>query len=203
MPDSDDGIAAAVPLNGKEQPVVGLVPLLTTFVRLGTLTFGGSIQSWVYREVVERLGWMDNRTFLSGLTVAQVLPGANPVNIAVYVGLHLRGAAGAAVAVFGMIVPAFCLTLCLGYLYRNHGHLAAVHLILAGMAAAGVGATLTMAIKVARRLPYDLVTILIATTVFVVVGLLRWPMVPVVLVAVPLSIALAFVRQDSRVPDGR
>ena len=203
MPDSDDLIGAPVSLNGAERPRVGLLALLIMFVRLGTLTFGGSIQSWVYREVVERLGWMDNRTFLSGLTVAQVLPGANPVNIAVYVGLHLRGAAGAAVAVFGMVVPAFCLTLCLGYLYRNQGGLASVHLILAGMAAAGVGATLTMAIKVARRLPYDLVTIAIATTVFVVVGLLRWPMVPVVLAAVPLSIALAFVRQNGRVADGR
>jgi chromate transporter len=203
MFESDDRIGAAAPLNGAERPVVGLLPLLTTFVRLGTLTFGGSIQSWVYREVVERLGWIDNKTFLSGLTVAQVLPGANPVNIAVYVGLHLRGAAGAAVAVFGMIVPAFCLTLCLGYLYREHGHLASVHLILAGMAAAGVGATLTMAIKVARRLPYEPATILIATTVFFVVGLLRWPMVPVLLVAVPLSIALAFVRQNRRAADER
>jgi chromate transporter len=63
------------------------------------------------------------------------------------------------------------------------------------LAAAGVGATLTMAIKVARRLPRDLLTSLIAMTVFVVVGLLRWPMVPVGLVAVPLSIALAFVQE--------
>src|ERR1700735_2051181 len=115
MSESDDRIGAAVPTEGAERPVIGLLPLLAMFVRLGTLTFGGSIQAWVHREVVERLGWIDNRTFLSGLTVAQVLPGANPVNIAVYVGLHLRGAAGAAVAVFGMIVPAFCVTLCLGY----------------------------------------------------------------------------------------
>src|ERR1700686_4705949 len=79
------------------KPAVGLLQLLGTFVRLGALTFGGSVQSWVHREVVERLGWIDNKAFLSGLTVAQVLPGANPVNIALYVGLKLRGGAGAAV----------------------------------------------------------------------------------------------------------
>lgn len=177
------------------RPRVGLLALLVTFVRLGTLTFGGSVQAWVHREVVERLGWIDDKAFLSGLTVAQVLPGANPVNIALYVGLQLRGGAGAAVAVFGMIVPAFCLTLCLGYFYRAYGHLAVVHFVLGGLAAAGVGATLTMSFKVARRLPRNLVTPLIAVTVFAVVGLLRWPMVPVVLVAVPVSIALAFVEE--------
>src|SRR3984957_3485482 len=109
------------------RPTVGLFQLLGTFVRLGVMTFGGSVQSWVHREVVERLGWIDDKAFLSGLTVAQVLPGANPVNLALYVGLQLRGAAGAAVAVFGMLVPAFCTTLLLGALYRNYGHAAVVH----------------------------------------------------------------------------
>jgi chromate transporter len=189
-------LAAEPPaVSASERPQVGLPQLLGTFVRLGTLTFGGGVQSWVHREVVDRLGWLDEKAFLSGLTVAQVLPGANPVNIALYVGLRLRGAAGAAVAVFGMIVPAFCTMLCLGYFYRGYGHLPIVRFVLAGLAAAGVGATLTMGIKVARRLPRDVVTALIAVAVFVVVGVLRWPMVPVVAVAVPLSIALAFVTE--------
>lgn len=171
---------------------VGLLQLLGAFVRLGAMTFGGSVQSWVHREVVERLGWIDNQAFLSGLTVAQVLPGANPVNIALYVGLKLRGGIGAVVAVVGMVVPAFCVILCLGYFYRSYGHIAVVHFVLAGLAASGVGATLTMGIKVARRLPRNLMTGLIAVTVFWVVGVLRWPMIPVVSVAVPVSIALAF-----------
>ena len=181
--------SAAVPAR------VGLSQLLATFVRLGTMTFGGGVQSWIHREVVQRLRWIDDKSFLSGMTVAQILPGANPVNMALYVGLHLRGGVGAAVAVFGMLIPAFCTTLLLGALYRSYGHLAAVHFVLAGMAAAGVGATLTMGIKVARRLPRNLVTALIAVTVFVLVGVLRWPMIPVVVVMVPLSIALAFVAE--------
>jgi chromate transporter len=181
--------------NPSVRPGVGLSQLLATFVRLGTMTFGGGVQSWIHREVVERLRWIDNKSFLSGLTVAQILPGANPVNIALYVGLQLRGGVGAAVAVFGMLIPAFCTTLILGALYRSYGHLAVVHFVLAGMAAAGVGATLTMGIKVARRLPRNLVTSMIAIAVFVLVGVLRWPMIPVVVVMVPLSIALAFVAE--------
>jgi chromate transporter len=88
--------------------------------------------------------------------------------------------------------------LSLGYFYRGYGHLPVVHFMLAGLAAAGVGATLTMGIKVARRLPRNFVTAAIALAVFVVVGVLRWPMVPVVAVAVPLSIAVAFAAETGR-----
>jgi len=194
MPPESDPAAqsAATESDPAARPAVGLLQLLGTFVRLGAMTFGGSVQSWVHREVVERRGWIDNKAFLSGLTVAQVLPGANPVNIALYVGLKLRGGIGAVAAVVGMVVPAFCVILSLGYFYRGYGHLAVVHFVLAGLAASGVGATLTMGIKVARRLPRNLITALIALTVFFVVGVLRWPMIPVVAVAIPTSIAVAF-----------
>ncbi len=175
------------------RPEVGLPRLLATFVRLGTVTFGGGLQSWIHREVVDRLGWLDEDTFLSGLTVARVVPGANGVNVALYVGFKLRGALGAAAAVLGMIVPAFCVILCLGYLYRRFGHFAPVHFVLAGLAAAGVGATLTMGIKVGRRLPRDLATSLTALAVFALVGLLQLPMIPVVLGLIPISVGLALL----------
>jgi len=175
------------------RPAVGLMRLLVTFVRLGTMTFGGSLQSWIHREVVERLGWIDDREFLAGMAVSRIVPGANAVNVAVYIGLTLRGGLGAAVAVLGMIVPAFCVILCLGYLYRGYGHLGAVHFVLAGLAAAGVGATFTMGIKVAQRLPRDGRTALVAVAVFVLVGVVHLPMIPVVLAAMPLSFGLAYL----------
>ena len=176
-------------------PPVGLPRLLATFVRLGTVTFGGGLQSWIHREVVDRLGWVDDATFLSGLTVARVVPGPNGVNVALCIGLKLRGAAGAAVAVLGMIIPAFCVILCLGYLYRSFGHLPAVRFVLTGLAAAGVGATLTMGIKVGRRLPRDWGSSASAVAVFALVGLLRLPMIPVVLAAIPVSIGLALLAE--------
>lgn len=177
------------------RPAVGLPRLLAAFVRLGTVTFGGGLQSWIHREIVDRLGWVDEDTFLSGMTVARVVPGANGVNVALYIGFKLRGATGAAAAVLGMIVPAFCVILCLGYLYRSFGHFAAVHFVLTGLAAAGVGATLTMGIKVGRRLPRDLTTSLIAVAVFALVGVLRLPMIPVVLGLIPISVGLALLAE--------
>ena len=48
------------------------------------------------------------------------------------------------------------------------------------------------------RLPRDLMTVIIALIVFLTVGVLHWPLVPVVLVAVPASIAIAFVHGKRR-----
>jgi chromate transporter len=177
------------------QPPVGLPRLLAAFVRLGTVTFGGGLQSWIHREIVDRLGWIDDATFLSGMTVARVVPGANGVNVALYIGLKLRGSSGAAVAVLGMVVPAFCVILGLGYLYRSFGHLPAVHFVLTGLAAAGVGATLTMGIKVGRRLSRDLTTSLTAVAVFALVGVLKLPLIPVVLALIPISVGLALLSE--------
>ncbi len=181
-----------------EPPVVALPRLLAAFVRLGTVTFGGGLQSWIHREIVERLGWIDDATFLSGMTVARVVPGANGVNVALYIGFKLRGAIGAAVAVLGMIVPAVCVILCLGYLYLRFWQLAVVHFVLIGLAAAGVGATLTMGIKVGRRLGRDPGTLITAVTVFALVGVLRWPMIPVLLAATPISIGWALLAERRR-----
>ena len=177
------------------RPAVRLPRLLAAFVRLGTVTFGGGLQSWIHREIVDRHGWIDDATFLSGMTVARIVPGANGVNVALYIGLKLRGGIGAAIAVLGMIIPAFCVILCLGYLYRSFGHLAAVQFVLAGLAAAGVGATLTMGIKVGRRLPRDLGSSLTAVGVFALVGVLRLPMIPVVLALIPISVGWAFLAE--------
>lgn len=186
---------AATAVGAAPRPSVALPRLLAAFVRLGTVTFGGGLQSWIHREMVDRLGWIDDDTFLSGMTVARVVPGANGVNVALYIGFKLRGAMGAAAAVLGMIVPAFCMILCFGYLYRSFGHLAAVRFVLTGLAAAGVGATLTMGIKVGRRLPRDLATLLTAVAVFALVGVLRLPMIPVVLGIIPVSVGLALLTE--------
>jgi chromate transporter len=195
MPSSNETLHVTSVARDAPPASVSLLALLNAFLRLGTITFGGSVQSWTHREIVQRLRWLDDKTFLSGLTVAQVLPGPNPVNIAIYVGLQLHGALGAVVAVLGMILPSLCVMTCLGYVYYKFGYLVVVHFILTGLAASGVGATLSVGIKMARRLPNDWVAPLTAIAVFAVVGVLRWPLVPVVLVIVPLSIFWAYTAE--------
>jgi chromate transporter len=170
-------------------PEISLAQVFGLFLRIGLTSFGGSTSAWMYREIVSRRKLMDDNGFMTGLTIAQVLPGANPVNMALYMGMQLRGKLGATLAAIGMVLPAFCIILLLGFLYRRFSDIGMLQFILTGMAASGVGATLQMGTKVAIRLR-SFIPILIALCAFVSVGLLRWPMLPVVVVLVPLSIGI-------------
>jgi chromate transporter len=174
---------------------VSLTSLFWVFLRLGTLTFGGSISAFAHREIVERLRWLDDKAFFSGLTLAQVMPGAIPVNISLYIGTQLRGGIGGIVAIIGMVVPAFVLILVLGALYGVYGHFTIVHFVLGGMAAGGVGATMNMGVRISRHMRKDIGSITTTIAVFLVVGVLHWPMMPVLLVAVPASITWAFIQR--------
>jgi len=164
-----------------------------SFLKIGGSAFGGSTQAMMHREVVERRQWVDDEAFLAGLAIAQVLPGANPVNLALYMGMKARGGLGAIVAVTAMIIPAFCIIMLMGFAYRQYSGLPITHFVLGGVAAVGIGATLAVGAKVTSKLPREIWTYAIGLAVFVAVGVLRWPMLYVVAVAVPLSIGIAWL----------
>ena len=168
---------------------VSLLDLMGVSFRVGLTSFGGSTAAWIHREIVERRHWLNEDEFMTALTLAQVLPGANPVNLSIYVGSQLRGGMGAAVAAIGMIGPAFVVILMLGFLYASYGNTPVAHAVLAGLAAVGVGMTLSIGVKLSRGVRKP-VPVIIAVTMFVTVGVLHWPMIPVVLAITPLSIAL-------------
>jgi len=173
------------------QPVPAL-DLLTSFLRLGASSFGGGMTGWTHREIVERRQWLTDAEFLQTLTIAQIMPGANPVNLAVYIGLKLAGLRGAAVSLFGMVMPAFLAILALSFTYQQLRSHPEAQAVLRGLACVGIASSLTMGIKTARRLQAHMLPIGIAVTVFLTVGVLRWPLVLVVVAAIPISIAATF-----------
>lgn len=181
---------------------ITLFALLAVSLQIGLTSFGGSTMAWMHREFVEKRKLLDDQAFMTGLTIAQVLPGANPVNLALYLGSQVRGGAGAVVAVLGVVLPAFCVILLMGFLYRTLSGYETTHVVLGGVAAAGVGATLAMGVKLAKRVMVNLLPAAIAIFTFVVVGILRWPLVPVVAVLFPLSILQAYILQARPKKDG-
>jgi chromate transporter len=185
----------AAPLQPHRVP---LSELFVTFLKLGTLTIGGGGQAFMYRDLVDVKKWLSNKDFVVGLAIAQVLPGANPVNLALYFGQKLGGGLGAIAAVFGMVVPAFCIILMVGYAYRHLQQYPATHFILLGAAAVGISATFAMSFKIVKKLERNWASILIGLSTFVAVGVLRFPMVPVVAVVVPLSVLICYVMEQPR-----
>jgi len=124
-----------------KEEAVPLSDLLISFLRLGASSFGGGMSGWTHREIVERRGWLDDDNFLKTLTIAQILPGANPVNLAVYIGLKLRGWTGAALAFAGMLAPALTVILLMSFFYEKINGYSEAHTVLRGLACVGIASS--------------------------------------------------------------
>jgi chromate transporter len=197
MPFPPDNEATAEALDNVDlavsntQPQVPLWDVFTVFVRVGLTSFGGSTQAWVYRAVVEGRSWLTDEEFLACTAVSNILPGANPVNQALYVGQKVRGWAGATAGALGMVMPAFVVIMLMAYVYGLLSQYPITHFILIGIATAGVGATLAAGIKISTKMERNWIRYVIGAISFVTVGILHWPMVQVVAVLAPISILLA------------
>jgi len=166
--------------------------LFLAMLRLGCTAFGGSSAGWLYRDIVLKRGWIDNATFLQILSVGQALPGANGVKATVQIGQHLHGGIGAAAALLGLLAGPFAIILVVGAAYRGIGEHPLVQAILDGMAAAAIGLTFDTGLRSAWNGAPGIPALAVTAATVVCIGILRWPMAPVVLVLAPLSVALAW-----------
>ncbi|WP_245237525.1 chromate efflux transporter, partial [Paenibacillus ihuae] len=89
----------------------GWLAMFDSFYRSGSLVFGGGhvVLPLLEREVVPT-GWVSQEDFLAGYGATQAVPG--PLfTFAAYLGTMSGGIIGAAVAIFGIFLPAFLLVI--------------------------------------------------------------------------------------------
>ena len=174
---------------------VSLRDLASVYFWIGVSSFGGGLISWVHGETVERRKWLRDQEFLSGLALSQILPGPTMVNMTIYLGIQMRGAIGAIVSWSSLVLPPSLAIIAIYYLYLRFHEADILHFALSGVAATAVGLNVSTGIRVARR-SENAPALLISAGVFAAVALLHWPMLWVVAGAAPVSLALAWVRDD-------
>jgi len=75
-------------------------------LRIGALSFGGSSRMLMYQDaIVHQRGWITNDEFAQYLTIAQILPGPNLINMSVYLGYRLCGPLGTVLGLLGLALP--------------------------------------------------------------------------------------------------
>jgi chromate transporter len=173
-----------------------LTELFHAFVIVSISGFGGALP-WARRMIVERKGWMTTQEFNEAFALSQFLPGPNVVNFSVVFGARFGGAAGAAVALAGLLGPPLIIVTILAVLYSQFGDLAALSRILAGIAAAAAGLLIAVVAKMAApmfmtRWNYGPV---IAILGFIGVAIMHWPLPWVFVVLAPVSIAFAWFKR--------
>jgi chromate transporter len=177
-----------------------LASLFVSFVSIGMMSFGGGLAAWTRREVVQKRGWLDDKQFLSGYALSQLVPGATNVNLAVFIGTQMRGAAGAAACFIGLTALPIAIVLLAGVLYlQSEAHAGAAWLsgALAGMGAVAIGLNLGTGFRLAQRNIRGLVPILITATVTVAIGVFGVALVHVLLVMLPVSLLAAWLTRTS------
>ncbi len=169
----------------------GLIELFVAFLQISLSGFGGAI-NWAHRALVEKRHWMSDEDFTETLSLCQFLPGPNIVNFAMCLGQRRHGIRGALAALSGVIAVPLVIFVGLAVLYSRFGQMNIVHGALSGISAAAAGFVITVGVRLTRphrRRPWSA---LFGAASFVGMGLLKLPLVYVLLVLAPPSIAVAW-----------
>lgn len=171
-----------------EPPRPGLIELALTFNKIALASFGGGLSAWSREVVVVERKWMTEEEFLSALTICRILPGANQINMAVFVGVKFRGIVGAIAACAGLTAIPVAIVLAMGWFYFTYSQVPAMKNVLHGMTPAAVAMTFAMAFKTGKKCLGGPVAILLFVAVFVLSAVVRMPLLEALAICGPLAL---------------
>jgi chromate transporter len=184
------------PDDSQKQPH-SLTELFLTFNRLSLQGFGG-VLAVAQRELVERVQWLTRDQFVETLSVAQVLPGPNVVNMALMIGDRFFGMRGAFTALAGMLLAPLVIVLALTALYTQFAAHPTVSGALRGMGAVAAGLVIATALKLLVTLKKSALGrplgIAFAALTVLTIAVLRWPLAWVIAGLGPVAVACAYWR---------
>jgi chromate transporter len=185
MPETDTPAAASPPIPSHAE-------LFFAFFKITLSGFGGTLP-WTRRMFVEEKRWLTAQEFNDVYALCQFLPGPNIVNLTAVFGSRMRGPTGALAAWSGFLLVPFCVMLAAAILYERYGDVEAMRRVLTGIAPAAAGLIIATVAKMAAPMFKSLGPapfVIVATAI--AIGLMRWPLISVMLVIVPASIGLAW-----------
>jgi chromate transporter len=172
----------------------GLITLFLAFAKMSLAGFGG-VLAFARRGIVDEHRWMTADEFNETFALCHFLPGPNIVNLSVVFGSRFGGIPGGIAAFAGLVGPPMVLVMILAVLYAHFGQLEVLRHILAGISCGAVGLLIAVVVKMLMPLlkRRDVVGLILMVAVFVAIGLMRWPLQAVLLVAVPISLGITFL----------
>jgi chromate transporter len=184
---------------GAEPPVPPptLAALASCFLQIALSSFGGGLSAWTRRIVIEQRRWMTDEQFLTALTITRLFPGPNQVNMAIYVGVRFRGAAGALAALAGLLGVPLAILISVGWAYFHFHHVPALQATLSGVVAAAAGMALSMGFKIVGSYLRQWDAMLFAVAAFVGVSVLHISLPIVVVVLAPLAMLWFWPRGEA------
>jgi chromate transporter len=172
----------------ERQSPPSLASIFSTFLVIGSVSFGGGIVAYLHDVLVDRRRWLDDDDFVAALEIGQTLPGLNSTNVSILVGDRLRGVPGAVAAFLGIMLPGALLLLGVGVLYGAHGARPGVARVLDGAGAAAVALLAVVTVQLGRKQLTGMTDLLIVLATVVAVSGFHVPLVVVLVVLGPVAV---------------
>lgn len=93
--------------------------LFWSFVKIGFTSFGGMSMIPLILEEMQSHHWMTAEDLTNLVAIAEMTPGPLGINCATFAGTQTAGVLGGIAAVFGVLMPAFTLTLLAAAFYNR------------------------------------------------------------------------------------
>ncbi len=125
--------------------IAGTWLIFTTFLKIGTLAFGGGFATipLIQHIVVDGMHWLSLTAFRDGIALGQITPG--PIFItATFIGFKVKGILGALVATIGIFTPSLAAIIILGRAHAKIKNLKIVKVIIKGFFSGFIGLLLTV-----------------------------------------------------------
>ncbi len=167
------GIAALYLPVVADKVLPSLPNVFWTFAKAGAFVFGSglAIVPFLYGELVQTYGWLNDRQFLDAVAVAMITPGPVVITVA-FIGYLVAGTSGMFVAALGVFLPVYLFVVIPAPYFRRHRDQPIVKAFVEGVSAAATGAIAGAAFVLATRALIDVPTALIALVTFAVLA--RW-----------------------------
>lgn len=162
-----------------------LTLFLSTF-RISAFTFGGGfvIIPLMRKRFVEELGWIEEQEMLDLIAIAQSAPGPIAVNASILIGYHTAGLKGAALTVFGTVLPPLIIISVISLFYRQFRDNRIVSLAMAGMLAGVAAVIFDVVLNMLKNIlaKKKLLPIIVLTGSFIAVRFLHVNIIAVILI---------------------
>lgn len=184
------------------RPQVSLLSLAIPFAKIGLTSFGGGLSAWVYREIVALRGWLSEDEFVGALTISQILPGPNIINLSMNIGYLMRGSVGGLVAILALLIPPILIALLMSAGLALVNEYVWLHQFMEGLAAAAMGLSASVGIRnVKNSFKFGVWPVALSGCVIIGVFFLQWPIVPVIFALAALGLLIARAKYRSGLKD--
>jgi chromate transporter len=190
------GLVQAAMVTGGAAAAASLPPTLPNifalFAQAGAVVFGSglAIVPFLYGELVQHHGWLNDRQFLDAVAVAMITPGPVVITVA-FVGYLVAGGWGMTVAALGVFLPVYLFVIIPAPYFRRYRSQPIVKGFVDGVSAAATGAIAGAAYVIATRAIVDAWTASIAAATVAILWRWKVPEIGVIAAAAAIGLAVA------------